>query len=237
MPRLGGVANQVTSLKDAGPIGHWYGFLLEGFYQFAHGDDTPGKVAEEPMVKEFCQQFGLNLTEEHPRLAAGKSAQEKVRRLITGKNLDPDALVLIHTGPSWTVKEYCRRTWVQLVNQLRDAGWQSIAQMGGSYQQFNNVAAKAAKESLPGTISLINAFSVEECVAAIAQAKLFIGIDSGLLHIAAATRTQAVGIFGSTSPQFLYGEMFRRDFVVTEVACAGCFHRQPRDPLVRQLPA
>ena len=49
------------------------------------------------MVKEFCQQFGLNLTEEHPRLTAGKSAQEKVRRLITGKNLDPDALVLIHT--------------------------------------------------------------------------------------------------------------------------------------------
>ena len=32
VPRLGGVANQVTSLKDAGPIGHWYGFLLEGFY-------------------------------------------------------------------------------------------------------------------------------------------------------------------------------------------------------------
>ena len=71
-------------------------------------------------------------------------------------------------------------------------------------------------------------FSVEECVAAIAQAKLFIGIDSGLLHIAAATRTPAVGIFGSTSPQFLYGERFRRDFVVTDVACAGCFHRQPR---------
>src|SRR5262245_5167308 len=41
VPRLAGVADRVTSLKPIGLVGHWYGFLLAGFYHFSHGDDLP----------------------------------------------------------------------------------------------------------------------------------------------------------------------------------------------------
>jgi len=75
---------------------------------------------------------------------------------------------------------------------------------------------------------LLDAFTVEECIAAIAQAKIFIGIDSGLLHIAASTRTPAVGIFGMTLPEYRFSEQFRKNFVVNRVECAGCEHRKPR---------
>jgi ADP-heptose:LPS heptosyltransferase len=81
---------------------------------------------------------------------------------------------------------------------------------------------------IPGTVSLLDAFTVEECVAAIAQADLFIGIDSGLLHIAAATKTPAVGIFGMTLPEYRFSKSFRKDFVVNRVECAGCEHLKPR---------
>ncbi len=81
---------------------------------------------------------------------------------------------------------------------------------------------------MPGAVSLLDAFTVEECIAAIAQAKLFVGIDSGLLHIAAATRTPAVGVFGMTRPEFRFSKNYRRDFVVARVECAGCEHRKPR---------
>ncbi len=70
--------------------------------------------------------------------------------------------------------------------------------------------------------------TVEECIAVIARAKLFVGIDSGLLPIAAATRTPAVGIWGSTLPQFFYPEAVRKHFVVSQVECAGCYPRLPR---------
>ena len=82
--------------------------------------------------------------------------------------------------------------------------------------------------TVPGAVSLLDAFTVEECIAAIASAKLFIGIDSGLLHMAAAMRTPAVGLWGCTSPRFFYAENVRKNFVVSEVACQGCYHRLPR---------
>jgi ADP-heptose:LPS heptosyltransferase len=225
VPKLAGVAGRITSLQPIGLVGHWYGCLVGGFYHFAHGDDTPGKVAQEPMVAEFCRQFNLPVTNEHPQLVATPATQEKVGKLLTAKQLDVNALVLIHPGPSWPVKEWPRENWSQLVAALQARGFTSIAVLGvGRYLNFDPVAAGP----IPGTVSLVDQLCIEECVAVIAQAKLFIGIDSGLLHIAAATRTPAVGIFGSTLPQFFYPAAVRRNFLHSDLACAGCFHRKPR---------
>lgn len=225
VPRLAGLTDHITTLKSIGVVGHWYRFLLGGFYHFAHGDDTPGKVATEPMVAEFCRQFNLPVTDEHPRLTASPAAHQKVRALLAGKNLDASALVLLHPGPSWPVREWPQENWAQLTAALRENGFTNIGQLGvGRYMNFGKVEVPV----IPGAVSLLDAFTVEECIAVIAQAKLFIGIDSGLLHIAATTRTPSIGIFGMTLPEYRFSENFRKNFVVNRVECAGCEHRRPR---------
>jgi ADP-heptose:LPS heptosyltransferase len=123
------------------------------------------------------------------------------------------------------VKEWPRENWVQLIAALRAQGHTSIAQLGvGRYMNFGQVAV----EPIPGTVSLLDLLSIEECFTIIAQAKLFVGIDSGLLHIAACTRTPAIGLWGCTDPKNFYAADFRRDFIVSRVECAGCYHRLPR---------
>ncbi|MEP6669615.1 MAG: glycosyltransferase family 9 protein [Chthoniobacter sp.] len=225
VPRLAGVADRTTSLKHIGLVGYWYGFLLAGFYHFSHGDDLPGQVAREPMIVEFCHQFHTLVTDQHPQLTVSPAVLQRARRLFEERNLDPSALVLIHPGPSWTVKEWPRESWVRLVAELRAAGHTHIAQLGvARYMNFGQVAV----ENIPGTVSLVDALSIEECIAVISLARLFVGIDSGLLHIAACTRTPSVGLFGPTFPQFFYPVEFREGFVVADVECAGCYHRLPR---------
>jgi ADP-heptose:LPS heptosyltransferase len=225
LPKIAGVADRITSLEQIGLIGHWYRFLLAGFYPFAHGDDTPGQMAQAPMVAEFLRQFNLPVTEGHPEIMTSATAQEKVLTLLRQKQLDPEKLVLIHPGPSWPIKEWPREHWTQLVARLRAAGHTNIAQMGvARYMNFGKVAL----EAIPGAVSLIDELSVEECFAIIARAKLLIGIDSGLLHISGCTHTPAIGVFGPTSPQFFYSENIRKEFAVSQVACQGCYHRRPR---------
>ena len=225
VPRLAGIADCITSLEPIGLVGHWFRFLLAGFYHFSHGDDTSGKVAQEPMVAEFLRQFHLPVTYEHPHLTAGLVAREKVNTLLARKNLDVTSLVLIHPGPSWMVKEWPLENWTRLVAALRENGFTAVAQLGVS--RYMNVG-KVEVPGIPGAVSLMDAFTIEESLAAIAQAKLFVGIDSGLLHIAASTSTPAVGIFGPTSPQFFYAESATRNFAISRVECAGCQHRLPR---------
>jgi ADP-heptose:LPS heptosyltransferase len=225
VPRLAGIAERVTTLEAIGVVGHRYRWLLGGFYHFAHGDDTPGQVARGTMLAEFCQQFGLPVVETHPALAVSAETERRVAALLAEKKLSPDALILLHPGPSWTVKEWPLAHWTALVAALRERGFTNIAQLGvGRYMNFGQVAVDA----IPGTVSLVDALSVEECLATIARAKLFIGIDSGLLHLAACTRTPAVAVWGPTSPQFFYAPELRENFVVSTVACQGCYHRLPR---------
>lgn len=225
IPRLTGVADRITSLEAMGIVGHWYRFLLGGFYHFAHGDDRPDSGCKEPMVTEFCRQFAVAMTEEHPDLVAGRAAREKARSVLAGKNLEAASLILIHPGPSWPVREWPQENWTKLLEELRARGFTNIAQLGvGRYMNFGKVTV----ETIPGAVSLLDAFSVEECIAAIAEAKLFIGIDSGLLHIAAGTQTPSVGLFGMTLPEYRFSKKFRAGFAVNRVECAGCEHRKPR---------
>ena len=233
IPRVAGIADRITSLGPIGLIGHWYGWLTGGFYHFAHGDDLPGMIAQEPMVAEFRRQFSLPINDTHPQLTPGPAAVEKVRNLFREKKLDAAPLILIHPGPTWPIKEWPREQWTQLLAALRERGHANVAQLGvGRYMNFGKVAV----EPIPGAVSLVDELSVEECIAAIGRARLFIGVDSGLLHIAAATRTPSVGIWGSTSPQFFYAENVRRDFVVSQVPCQGCYHRRPRVDWVTGCP-
>ncbi len=233
VPQLAGIASQVTTLLDIGVVGHWYRFLLSGFYHFAHGDDTPGMMATETMIAEFYRQFNLPINDAHPQFLLSDSVQEKVKTLLAKKNLDPKKLILIHPGPSWTIKEWPLAHWTKLISELRARGFTSIAQLGvGRYMNFGQVAVK----TIPGTASFVDELSIEECIAVIASAKLFIGIDSGLLHIAASTRTASVAVWGPTSPQFFYAEKARTHFVVSEVVCQGCYHRRPRVDWVTGCP-
>jgi ADP-heptose:LPS heptosyltransferase len=177
------------------------------------------------MVEEFCRQFHLPITEEHPALPVTDSGQKRVLALFAEKKIEPASLVLIHPGPSWPVREWPRENWTRLVAELRQRGFTNIAQLGvGRYLNFGKVDVQI----IPGAVSLVNAFTIEECIAAIAQAKLFVGIDSGLLHIAAGTRTPSVGLFGMTLPEYRFSKNFRKDFVTNRIECAGCEHRKPR---------
>ena len=225
VPRLAGVADRVTTHADVGGLSRWDKIFLGGFYHFAHGDDVPGQAAQEPMVAEFCRQFGVTVTDEHPQFLAPDAAREKVAALLAKKNLAADNLILIHPGPSWTVKEWPREHWAKLVSELRAHGFGNIAQVGSA--RYLGLAQVKLTE-VPGVVSLVDELSIEECVAAFARAKLFVGMDSGLLHLAAATRTPSVGVWGPTDPRLFYAEKFRAGFLTARVDCAGCEHEKPR---------
>jgi len=55
-------------------------------------------------------------------------------------------------------------------------------------------------QALPGAIDLGGKLSVPEAAACLARAALFVGNDSGLMHLAAAAGAPTLGLFGPTDP-------------------------------------
>jgi ADP-heptose:LPS heptosyltransferase len=225
LPRLAGVTDRVSSLTPIGLVGYWYHFLLAGFYQFASDDDNPNVIPTEVYIKDFGRPFGLTLADEHPPLRHDPAVVGRVKSLLEKNGLTASPLILIHTGPSWPVREWPRESWTALVAELKRNGFASIVQIGTR----SHLALGAVDENpIAGVTSLVDKLTLEESAAIIAQGGLFIGIDSGLLHIAVAVGTPAVGLWGPTSPQFRFSSANRRSFVVSTVECRGCQHRHPR---------
>jgi ADP-heptose:LPS heptosyltransferase len=59
-------------------------------------------------------------------------------------------------------------------------------------------------EALPNAVDLVGKLSLAEVAAVLARADLYVGNDSGLMHIAAATGVPTLGLFGPT-PASEYG--------------------------------
>ena len=53
--------------------------------------------------------------------------------------------------------------------------------------------------ALPGAIDLVGCLSLPEIAAVLARASLFVGNDSGLMHLAAAAGAPTIGLFGPTN--------------------------------------
>jgi ADP-heptose:LPS heptosyltransferase len=225
LPRLAGVTCRTTSLPPIGLVGFWYAWLLSGYYNFTSDDDRPESLPTEVYIKDFGRHFGVSVPDEHPRLESSPVVLKRVQSLLAEKGAKPSLLVVIHTGPSWPVREWPGESWAALILNLQQHGYENIVQLGAARHLALGEAATAA---LPGVLSLVDELTLEETIALISLGALFVGIDSGLLHIAAAVQTPSVGLWGPTSAHLRFSRSNARSFVTSTVECQGCHHRVPR---------
>jgi ADP-heptose:LPS heptosyltransferase len=225
LSRMGGVTTHVTSSLQIGLVGYWYAFLLAGYYNLASDDDNPGAVPTEVYIKDFGRHFGIALADEHPRLQCAPAVLNRIQALLREKGMASGPMVVIHPGPSWPVREWPDESWAALVRALSQLGHVNIVQLGAARHLTMGEVETAA---LPGVLSLVDQLTLEETTALISLADLFVGIDSGLLHIAASVQTPAVGLWGPTSAHLRFSRSDARSFVTSTAECQGCHHRVPR---------
>jgi ADP-heptose:LPS heptosyltransferase len=224
---MAGLPVRVTTTPNIGLVQFWYGWLIGKFYAFNYIAEVPGVLSTEMLIQEFARSHGVLVGDEHPRLNNDPVTITRVNALLEQhiSTKGSNQIIIIHPGPSSPVKEWPASAWTALVEKLRELGYETIIQVGVN-KHLNFQAAQAA--FVPGIISLVDKLSLEETIALISRANLFIGIDSGLLHIAASVQTPAVGIWGPTSPLLYFSSADAHAFVTSQIACQGCQHRYPR---------
>lgn len=225
LPRLAGITTQVTSLIPVGVLGHWYGWLFAGFYLFPCKDELHNDFCKEYVVLEYAADHGVQVAPAHPPLEISAAVLRKAESTVNQLRVNDGPVVVIQTGPTWPIREWPRENWVNLATELTRLGWANIIQIGTEHHLS---VGTVKNPPLPGVKSLVNQLTLEESAAVIALGNLFIGIDSGLLHLAAAMRVPCVGIFGSTSPQLRLPPKDAAGCVVGRIDCQGCHHRVPR---------
>jgi heptosyltransferase II len=88
------------------------------------------------------------------------------------------------------------------------------------------IAARIRSQMKSRAISLVGETSMRDLAAMFASCSVFIGNDSGAMHVAAAAGLPVIGIFGSTDPEGTAPVTQQFTLIREVVSCSPCFLRR-----------
>ena len=132
----------------------------------------------------------------------------------------PEGGPIIGLGPTanWSGKVWPADRFVALFRALALPGARAAIFAGPG--EAERAMAAPVLAALPGAIDLAGCLSLPEAAACLARCQLFVGNDSGLMHLAAAAGTPTLGLFGPT-PASEYAPSGRRTAAVIAPGPAG----------------
>jgi ADP-heptose:LPS heptosyltransferase len=107
---------------------------------------------------------------------------------------------VIGLGPTanWAGKIWPAERFVAVFQALAAQMPGARAAVFGGPGDAERAAAAAVLAALPGAVDLVGSLELPQVAACLARCALFIGNDSGLMHLAASTGARTLGLFGPT---------------------------------------
>jgi heptosyltransferase-3 len=103
--------------------------------------------------------------------------------------------VVIHPTSRWAYKEWLPERWAEVADRLAALGYQVVLSGGPESREAETVALiQSAAKSQP--VSIAGQVSLHEFGFILGRARMFLGIDTLAMHLAAAMRTPTVALFG-----------------------------------------
>lgn len=220
---LAGVAALVlpSTLRGSGWLASVLKPTLDITPRLADEQEPPQPRARRLLMEEFAGLLKVELKALRPvRIAPLPESIHAVRARLAGAGVSVPQMVVIHTGPSWPVKRWPDSHWTCLIEGLKARG-HAVVQAGASGHDGN---AQAQMPAVAGAIDWRDRLELPEMAALLSMARLFIGIDSGPLHLAASVGVPVVGLFGPTDASSILPPMVEATAVHADLACLGCHH-------------
>jgi heptosyltransferase-3 len=128
-------------------------------------------------------------------LEPGDEARRSVQALLATHGLQAQRFAHIHPISRWRFKCWTTAGWVEIIGRLQASGWPVVLTAAPDASELQMTAEVQRRLARPA-IDLSGRLSLKELAALAGEARLFIGVDSAPMHIAAAMRTPVVVLFG-----------------------------------------
>lgn len=140
--------------------------------------------------------FRLNRPLAPPRLQAPPAAFLLSGEILRGLGLEEGGFIAMHSGSGSARKNWPAEKFAALLRMAESAGRQVLVLEGES----DGEAVRKLGQLAGGLLARVQEPSLLTLAAILSRACAFVGNDSGVSHLAAATGTPTLAIFGPTDP-------------------------------------
>ncbi len=172
---------------------------------------------------DALRRIGLQPAPEERRLTLvpGPEAEAAVDGLLQAHGLAGRPFIHLHPTSRWQFKCWPLEHFTTLVQALGRAGHALVITTGPAAEETAWGAALAAAATGP-VADLSGQLSLKSLAALTARARLFIGVDSAPMHIAAAMQTPTVALFGPSGDVEWGPWMVPHRLLVSAHPCRPC---------------
>jgi heptosyltransferase-3 len=156
---------------------------------------TPRHTVE--LNLDALRRLGLYPEEEEKALVMnpGPEAEARVDGILAGAGLSPKGFIQLHPTSRWLFKAWTDARNAELMRRLARDGHRLVLTAAPDAREKAIVGRILAEAGVPVT-DLSGMLTLRELAALSARARLFFGVDSAPMHIAAAMGTPVVALFG-----------------------------------------
>ena len=170
--------------------------------------DLHRKVRHQPRMDFIRDGVGVS-TWGAPKVYLEKDELEAAREKW---RLERDSLrIAISPAARWFARRWPAKNWIEFAEQLMSRYGAQVFVLGKE------------EEPLPVGINLIGQTKLREAASLLNQCHLFVGCDSGLVHLSVAVGTPTVGLFGPLNPSLLIPDLPHFFPLWTDLECRGCW--------------
>ncbi len=171
----------------------------------------------------LLEKIGVPVREVTYRLPVTDRERQAVSGLLARHDLDPARLVAINPVARWETKLWENEKFAELADRLVEEEGADVVFTGGP--EDRPVIREILSRTRHRAVNLAGETSLKALAALYQRTRLVITTDTGPMHLAAATETPTVALFGPTAP-WRTGPFGTGHSVIRRgIPCSPCFRR------------
>jgi heptosyltransferase-3 len=200
------------------PVGHIWRARLFTHLVFPKGQRNQ-YIAEYYHDTIAC--YGIETTNLNPEFSPPAEKIKDARLLLKRQRIPGDRPILaIQPFSLWQYKEWGITKYIELINRVTSTFKISVVITGAPNERTR--AQDIVDGCRDNIFNLAGVTSIAELPALIKQAKLFLGVDSAGVHIAAAVGTPTISLYGPSPPD-IWAPKGKNNIVITSnMPCIPC---------------
>jgi heptosyltransferase-2 len=139
----------------------------------------------------------LNALEQNKRWLQDSNLSSQTKIAYPQNNIKNNNQIIIGIGSSGSTKRWPTENYIELIKKINNKNIKFYL-AGGNNEIENQIANKIINEIKDNRIESLCSLSIEEIMPIINSSKLYIGNDTGFMHLSAGLNIPAIGLFGDT---------------------------------------